>query len=156
MWANPGKLMLDSSNASMAARSADDFLQKRAKSWNLPLTVAERIERLAQNVLAVDPERQVVGERPDGEHAKVAVKHEQGFAHRVHDGLRECPRILDVRERLTGRTLPNPSHLIRHASIRHASRIRLFLILGFIIDYGMAPKTPPKIPRPIAAPGSPP
>jgi hypothetical protein len=35
------------------------------------------------------------------------------------------------------------------------SRTRLFLILGFIIDYGIPPKTPPKIPRPIAAPGSP-
>ena len=52
-----------------------------------------------QDVLAVDPERQVVG-AADGEHAQVAVKHEQGFAHRVHDGLRERPRIFDVLERL--------------------------------------------------------
>jgi hypothetical protein len=36
----------------------------------------------------------------DGKHAEVAVKHEQGFAHRVHDGLRERPRIFDVLERL--------------------------------------------------------
>jgi hypothetical protein len=35
----------------------DDFLQKRAKSWNLPLTVAERVERPAQDVLAVNLER---------------------------------------------------------------------------------------------------
>jgi hypothetical protein len=39
-------------------------------------------------------------EAADGEHAEVAVKHEQGLAHRVHDGLRERPRILDVLERL--------------------------------------------------------
>jgi hypothetical protein len=35
--------------------------------------------------------RQIVG-ATDGEHAEVAVKHEQGLAHRVHDGLREGPR----------------------------------------------------------------
>jgi hypothetical protein len=32
----------------------DDFLQKRAKSWNVPLTVAERVERPTQDVLAVN------------------------------------------------------------------------------------------------------
>ena len=73
----------------------DDFLQKDAKRWNVPLTVAERVERPAQNILAADPERQVVG-AADGEHAEVAVKHEQGLANRVHDGLRQRPRILDV------------------------------------------------------------
>jgi hypothetical protein len=66
----------------------------------VPLAVAERVERPAQNVLAVDLERQEVG-AADGKHAQVAVKHEQGFAHRIHDGLRERPRILDVLERLT-------------------------------------------------------
>jgi hypothetical protein len=35
---------------------------------------------------------------------------------------------------------PEPFSLL----IRHASRIRLFLILGFIIDYGKPPKTPPR------------
>src|ERR1700730_19125675 len=79
--------------------SRDDFRQKDAKSWNVPVAVAERVEWPAQNVLAVDPERQIVG-AADGEHAEVAVKHEQRFAHRVHDGLREGPRILDVLERL--------------------------------------------------------
>jgi hypothetical protein len=94
--ANPGKLMLDLERVHGGALR-DDFLQKLAKSWNVPLTIAERVEWPAQNVLAVDPERQVVG-AADGEHAEVAVKHEQGFAHRVHDGLRERPRILDVLE----------------------------------------------------------
>ena len=58
--ANPGKLMLDLERVHGGALQ-DDFLQKHANSWNLPLTVAERIERPAQNVLAVDPERQVAG-----------------------------------------------------------------------------------------------
>jgi hypothetical protein len=96
--ANPGKLMLDLERVHGGALR-DDFLPKLAKSRNLPLTVAERIERSAQDVLAVNPERQVVG-AADGEHAQVAVKHEQGFAHRVYDGLRERPRIFDVLERL--------------------------------------------------------
>jgi len=108
--ANHGKLMLDLERVHGGALR-DDFLQKDAKSWNLPLAVAERIERPAQDVLAVDPERQVVG-AADGEHAEVAVKHEQGFAHRVHDGLRERPRILDVLERLTHATnAPEPFSL---------------------------------------------
>jgi hypothetical protein len=85
----------------------DDFFQKRAKSWNLPLTVAERVERPAQDVRAVNLERQVVG-ATDGEHAEVAVKHEQGFAHRVHDGLRERPRILDVLERRLNHAMNAP------------------------------------------------
>src|ERR1700720_2358256 len=150
--ANPGKLMLDLERVHGGALR-DDFLQKLAKSWNVPLTIAERVEWPAQNFLAVDPERQVVG-AADGEHAEVAVKHEQGFAHRVHDGLREGPRILDVLERRLNHAMnaPEPFSFL----IRHTSRIRLFSILGFIIDYGMAPNTPPKIPRPIAAPGSPP
>ena len=76
--ANPGKLMFDLETVHGGALR-DDFLQKDAKSWNVPLAAAERIEWL-------------------GEHAEVAVKHEQGFAHRVHDGLRERPRILDVLE----------------------------------------------------------
>ncbi len=90
----------------------DDFLQTLAKSRNLPLTVAERIERPAQDVLAVRP-GQVVG-AADGEHAEVAVKHEQGFAHRVHDGLRERPRILDVVERLNhGQMTGNTTTIIK-------------------------------------------
>jgi hypothetical protein len=108
--ANPGKLMLDLERVHGGALG-DDFLQKRAKRWNLPLTVAEHVERPAQDVLAVDLERQVVG-AADGEHAEVAVKHEQGFAHRVHDGLRERPRIFDVPERLNhAMNAPEPSSL---------------------------------------------
>src|SRR5580700_5843006 len=95
----------------------DDFLQKDAKSGNLPLAVAERIERPAQDVLTVDPERQIVG-AADGEHAEVAVKHEQGFAHRVHDGLREGPRILDVLERLNhAMNAPNLFHYMPNWAI---------------------------------------
>jgi hypothetical protein len=90
--ANAGKLMLDLERVH-GGTLRNDFLEKDAKSWNVPLAVAEHVERPAQDVLAVDPERQV-------EHAQVAVKHEQRFAHRVHDGLRERPRILDVLERL--------------------------------------------------------
>ena len=89
----------------------DDVLQKRAKSWNVPLAVAERIQRPAQDVLAVDPERQIEG-AADGEHAQVAVKHEQGFAHRVNDGLRERPRIFNVLERLNHvKNTPQPFSL---------------------------------------------
>jgi hypothetical protein len=36
----------------------------------------------------------------------VAVKHKHGFAHRVHDGLRERPGIFDVLER---RQVPRPT-----------------------------------------------
>jgi hypothetical protein len=66
----------------------------------VPLAVAERIERPAEDVLAVDMECQVEG-AADGEHAEVTVKHEQGFAHRVKDGLRERPRIFNVLERFS-------------------------------------------------------
>src|SRR3984893_14772549 len=107
--ANPGKLMLDLERVHGGALR-DDFLQKDAKSWNLPLAIAERVERPAQDVLTVDLECQVVG-AADGEHAEVAVKHEQGFADRVHDGLRERPRILDVLERLNhAMNAPNLFH----------------------------------------------
>jgi hypothetical protein len=41
----------------------------------------------------VNLERQIEGPA-NGEHAQVAVKHEQGLAHRVHDGLREGPRFM--------------------------------------------------------------
>src|SRR6202023_900655 len=94
--ANPGKLMLDLERVHGGALR-DDFLQKDAKSWNMPLAVAERVERPAHNILAADPERQVVG-AADGEHAEGAVKDEQGVAHRVHDGLRPRPRTPHVLE----------------------------------------------------------
>src|SRR3984893_13130825 len=58
--ANPGKLMLDLERVHGGALR-DDFLQKLAKSWNVPLTIAERVEWPAQNFLAVAPERQIVG-----------------------------------------------------------------------------------------------
>jgi hypothetical protein len=87
---------------------ADDLLQKYAKSWNVPLAVAKGVKRLTQNVLAVGPERQIVG-AAGGEHEQAAVKHKQGFAHRVHDGLRERPGIFDVLERLIHvRNAPEP------------------------------------------------
>src|ERR1700730_1474437 len=124
--ANPGKLMLDLERVHGGALR-DDFLQKDAKSWNMPLAVAERVERPAHNVLAVDPARQVVG-AADGEHAEVAVKHEQGFAHRVHDGLRERPRILDVLERLNhAMNAPEPFSLydLRYTAPNRA-RVLLF------------------------------
>ena len=105
----------------------DDFLQTLAKSRNLPLTIAERIERPAQDVLAVDPERQVVG-AADGEHAEVAVKHEQGFTHGVHDGLRERPRILDVLEwlnhgQMTGNTTTIIKAMVAHKCLLQQRRI---------------------------------
>jgi len=56
--ANPGKLMFDLERVHGGALR-DDFLQKDAKRWNLPLAVAERVERPAQDVLTVDPKRQV-------------------------------------------------------------------------------------------------
>ena len=97
--ANPGKLMLDFERVYGGALP-DDVLQKHAERWNVPLAVAERVERPSQDVLALDAERQVEG-AADGEHAQVVVKHEQGFAHRVNDGLRERPRIFDVLEGLS-------------------------------------------------------
>src|SRR6202047_909877 len=106
---SPGKLMLDLERVHGGALR-DDFLQKRAKSWNVPLTVAERVEWPAPNVLAVDLEGPVVG-AADGEHAEVAVKHEQGFAHRVHDGLRERPGIFDVLERRLNHAMNAPEPL---------------------------------------------
>jgi hypothetical protein len=66
----------------------------------VPLAIAERVERPAEDVLALDAERYVEG-AADGEHAQIAVKHEQGLTHRVNDGLREHPRIFDTLERFS-------------------------------------------------------
>ena len=77
----------------------------------MPLAVAERIERPAQDVLALDVERHVEG-AADGEHAQIAVKHEQGLAYRINDGLREYPSVFDVLERLVHKQMTgNTTHM---------------------------------------------
>src|ERR1700730_723493 len=87
------------SKPSMAARSPMIFSRsmRRAGMCHWPSLGAYSVR--PRPSCRADAQRQVVG-AADGEHAEVAVKHEQGFAHRVHDGLRERPRIFDVLERL--------------------------------------------------------
>ena len=102
----------------------------------MPLTVAERVERPTQDVLAVNLERQVVG-AADGEHAEVAVKHEQGFAHRVHDGariglvtpLRDGMNLV-AKEYVAAQALDNPGVLVLSQFAGAAQELKSALIVN--------------------------
>src|ERR1700731_3915021 len=72
----------------------NDFFQKHAKFWNVPLAVAQRVKKPAVGVPGADLECRI--ERAArGDHAQVFVEDKNGLADGVDNALRECPRIGD-------------------------------------------------------------
>src|ERR1700722_18032711 len=75
----------------------NDFFQKHAKFWNVPLAVAQRVKKPAVGVPGADLECRI--ERAArSDHAQVFVEDKNGLAHSVDNALSECPRISDAEE----------------------------------------------------------
>ena len=71
-----------------------DFFQQQPELWNVPLPVAQRIERSALGVLGADLEYRIEG-AVCGDHAQFLVEDENRLADRVHDALSERQRVRD-------------------------------------------------------------
>jgi len=76
-----------------------DFFQKQPKLWNVPLTVAQFVEEPALGVPGCDLEERIK-RAARGYHAQRLVKHQDGLADGVDNGLGERARVFDVGELL--------------------------------------------------------
>ena len=89
---NPGEFLLDLIRLHHRVLGHDLF-QKQTERGDVPLAVPERVEPPSLGVLSIDLEGQIkrAARRDD---AQVLVEDEQGLADGVHDGLRQCGRIV--------------------------------------------------------------
>jgi hypothetical protein len=89
----PRKLVLDFI-ALHHALLGYDFFQQHAKLWNVPLSIAQRVEKPTFGVLGTDLECRIEG-ATRGDHPQVFVEDENRLADRIDDALRERPGIGD-------------------------------------------------------------
>ena len=93
-----GKLMLDFVSLDRATLG-NDLFQKPSKRGDIPLALGQLVEQAALSLGRLCPER-LVERAACREHAEIAIEHDQGLANRVHDGVGQRARLLDVaRER---------------------------------------------------------
>ena len=76
-----------------------DILQEQPKLWNIPLPVAQPVNRLAVNVLTVQLER-LIESAVGGDDAQVLIEDKQRIADRIHNRLGERARVIEVPDRL--------------------------------------------------------
>ena len=73
----------------------NDLFQKLAKRRDVPLAVGQLVKQAALSIVGRDCER-LVERAARRDHPEIAVEHHQGLAHRVHDGIRQRPRLFDA------------------------------------------------------------
>ena len=104
-----------------------NFFQKQTKSWNIPLTITQRVKRPPLSVVAADFECVIEG-AARGEHAEILVEHQERFANGIDDRLRKCTRFLDRGEQFivdegglpeTATTKPNKTIPIKLSHAPH-------------------------------------
>ena len=76
-----------------------DIFQKQSKLGDIPLSIAQPVNRPAVNVLTVQLER-LIESAVGGDDAQAPVEDKQRIAERVHNRLRERARVVEVSDRL--------------------------------------------------------
>ena len=76
-----------------------DVFQQQPKFGDIPLAIAQPVNRTTVNVLASHPERLMEG-AVCGDDAQVLIENKQGIADRIHDRLGQRARVIEIPDRL--------------------------------------------------------
>ena len=75
-----------------------DVLQQQPKLGDIPLTIAQPINRTTMNVLTIHPER-LIESAVRSDNTQVLIENQERIADRIYDRLRERVRFVEVYER---------------------------------------------------------
>ena len=76
-----------------------DILQQEPKRGDIPLPVAQRVNRTILNVLTSHPER-LTKSAVCADDTQILIQDEKGIADRIHDPLSERVHIIDIDDQL--------------------------------------------------------